>query len=87
MIIISHDSRLLSRVCDDEERSEVWLVEDGTVRIRGVVCFCHTYNAQVERYPGDFDDYKTELIKEITQELDDDEAEIAAKNSAAVVRK
>ncbi len=55
-------------MCDDEERSEVWLVEDG----------------QVEKYPGDFEDYKDELIKEISQELDDDEAEIAAKNSAAL---
>lgn len=69
VIIISHDSRLLSRVCDDEERSEVWLVEDG----------------EVEKYPGDFEDYKDELIKEIAQALDDDEAEIAAKNSAAAV--
>ena len=59
-------------------------------------CSCHSFfcswrtqrrSLQVEQYDGDFDDYKTELIKEITQELDDDEVEIAAKNSAAVVRK
>lgn len=62
VIIISHDSRLLSRVCDDAERSEVWLVEDGTV----------------ERYDGDFDDYKTDLIKEIADEMDQDEADEAA---------
>ena len=31
VVIISHDSRLLSRVCDDAERSEVWIVEDGKV--------------------------------------------------------
>lgn len=94
MIIISHDSRLLSRVCDDEERSEVWLVEDGKVWVHHYYILVHhtglgqqPLHSQVEQYPGDFDDYKTELIKEITQELDDDEADIAAKNSAAVVRK
>ncbi|GAB4823496.1 hypothetical protein N2152v2_010542 [Parachlorella kessleri] len=59
VVIISHDSRLLSRVCDDAERSEVWLVEDGTV----------------ERYDGDFNDYKGDLIKEIAAELDEDEEE------------
>ncbi len=31
VVVISHDSQLLSVVCDDEERSEVWLVEDGKV--------------------------------------------------------
>lgn len=40
---------------------QVWLVEDGTV----------------ERYDGDFDDYKTELIKEIAAEMDEDEEEEA----------
>ncbi|KAL4447281.1 hypothetical protein ABPG77_007314 [Micractinium sp. CCAP 211/92] len=30
VVIISHDTRLLSRVCDDEQ-SEVWIVEDGEV--------------------------------------------------------
>jgi ATP-binding cassette subfamily F protein 1 len=56
VVVISHDSQLLSRVCDDAERSEVWLVEDG----------------QVERYDGYFEDYKEELIKEISAELDED---------------
>ena len=32
VVVISHDSQLLSVVCDDEERSEVWLVEDGKVQ-------------------------------------------------------
>ena len=32
VVVISHDSQLLSRVCDDAERSEIWLVEDGRVR-------------------------------------------------------
>jgi ATP-binding cassette subfamily F protein 1 len=43
-------------VCEDAERSEVWIVEDG----------------KVEPYDGDFDDYKTSLIKEIARELDED---------------
>ena len=56
VVIISHDARLLARVCEDAERSEVWIVEDG----------------KVEPYDGDFDDYKTSLIKEIARELDED---------------
>ena len=31
VVVISHDSQLLSRVCDNAEQAEVWLVEDGTV--------------------------------------------------------
>eukprot|EP00891_Asterochloris_glomerata_P000400 jgi/Astpho2/400/Aster-03452 len=56
VIIISHDSQLLSRVCDDEERSEIWHVDDG----------------QIERYDGYFSEYRDELIKEIQTELDED---------------
>jgi ATP-binding cassette subfamily F protein 1 len=70
VIIISHDSRLLSRVCDDAERAEVWIVEDG----------------QVENYDGDFDDYKNELIKEIAAELDEDEREAATAAAAVAGR-
>jgi ATP-binding cassette subfamily F protein 1 len=70
VIIISHDSRLLSRVCDDAERAEVWIVEDG----------------HVENYDGDFEDYKSELIKEIAAELDADERE-AATAAAAIAGK
>jgi len=66
VIIISHDSRLLSTVCDDTERAQVWIVENG----------------EVEEYDGDFDDYKTELIKEISAELDEDEKEVAAVAAA-----
>jgi ATP-binding cassette, subfamily F, member 1 len=58
VVIISHDSRLLSRVCD-EEKSAVWIVDNGTI----------------ETYPGDFDDYKQELVKEIIDELNEDEEE------------
>ena len=56
VVVISHDSQLLSRVCDDAERSEVWLVEDG----------------EVERYDGYFEEYKAELVKEIADEMDED---------------
>ena len=57
VVVISHDSQLLSVVCDDAERSEVWLVEDG----------------KVEKYDGYFQDYKDELMKEISDEMDEDE--------------
>lgn len=60
VVIISHDARLLQRVCEDESRSEVWIVEDG----------------QVKFYKGDFEDYRNELIAEITEEMDRDEAEL-----------
>jgi ATP-binding cassette subfamily F protein 1 len=46
---------LISHVCDDEERSQLWIVEDGTVR----------------NFPGTFDDYKDDLLKEIKAEVDD----------------
>jgi ATP-binding cassette, subfamily F, member 1 len=55
VVLVSHDSRLISRVCDDEEKSEIWLVEDGTVR----------------RYPGSFQEYKDELMKEIKAEVEE----------------
>jgi ATP-binding cassette subfamily F protein 1 len=55
VVLVSHDSRLISHVCDDEERSQLWIVEDGTVR----------------NFPGTFDDYKDDLLKEIKAEVDD----------------
>ena len=55
MICISHNTQLLSRVCDDAERSEVWLVEDG----------------KVQQYDGYFEDYKHELLTEIARELEE----------------
>ena len=51
VVLVSHDARLISQVCDDE-RSQVWIVDKGTVT----------------EYPGDFEEYKDELIKEIVQE-------------------
>ncbi len=38
-------------------RAQVWLVEDG----------------RVTEYPGYFEDYKNELVKEIAAEMEDDE--------------
>ncbi|CAJ2669288.1 unnamed protein product [Trifolium pratense] len=55
VVLVSHDSRLISSVCDDEERSQIWIVEDGTVR----------------KFPGTFEDYKEDLVKEIKAEVDD----------------
>ena len=55
VVLVSHDARLISRVCEEEENSEVWVVEDGAVR----------------KYPGSFDDYKKELTEEIRAEVDE----------------
>ncbi|KAG6522682.1 ABC transporter F family member 4-like [Zingiber officinale] len=55
VILVSHDSRLISRVCEDEEKSEIWVVEDGTVR----------------KFPGSFEEYKEDLLKEIKAEVDE----------------
>jgi ATP-binding cassette, subfamily F, member 1 len=56
VIVVSHDAQLLSRLCANEARSEVWVVQDGAVR----------------KYNGDFEDYRSELIKDIAKELGDD---------------
>ena len=63
VVVISHDARLLSRICDDAEAAEVWIVEDG----------------EVHPWDGDFEDYKDELIKEIAKEMDEQEAEEARR--------
>lgn len=55
VVLVSHDSRLISRVCEDEEKSEIWVVEDGTVR----------------KFPGSFEEYKEDLLKEIKAEVDE----------------
>ncbi len=46
---------LWPRVCEDVERSEIWVVDNGAV----------------ERYDGDFEEYRSELIKEIAKEVDE----------------
>uniref|UniRef100_A0A0A9AFY2 ABC transporter domain-containing protein n=1 Tax=Arundo donax TaxID=35708 RepID=A0A0A9AFY2_ARUDO len=53
VVIVSHDSRLITRVCDDETRSEVWVVQDGTVRT----------------YDGTFSEYRDELLEDIRMEM------------------
>ena len=53
VVLVSHDSRLISRVCEDEEKSEIWVVENGTVR----------------NFPGTFEEYKEELKREIKSEV------------------
>ncbi|GJN23739.1 hypothetical protein PR202_gb11416 [Eleusine coracana subsp. coracana] len=55
VVLVSHDSRLISRVCDDETKSEIWIVQDGTV---------YTFD-------GTFENYKDELMEEITKEVED----------------
>ena len=67
VVVISHDARLLSRICDDAEAAEVWIVEDG----------------EVHPWDGDFEDYKDELIKEIAKEMDEQEAEEARRQVCA----
>ncbi|CAA6661910.1 unnamed protein product [Spirodela intermedia] len=54
VVLVSHDSRLISRVCEDEEKSQIWIVEDGTVSI----------------FDGTFEDYKDDLLKQIKDEVD-----------------
>ncbi|RAL49040.1 hypothetical protein DM860_001360 [Cuscuta australis] len=54
VVLVSHDSRLISRMCEDEEKSEIWVVEDGTVTT----------------FPGTFVDYKDQLLKEIKAEAE-----------------
>lgn len=65
VVIISHDARLLSRICDDAEAAEVWIVEDG----------------EIHPWDGDFEDYKNDLIREIGVELDEQEAEEARRQA------
>lgn len=55
VVLVSHDSRLISRVCEDEERSQIWIVEDGTLRV----------------FPGMFKEYKEDLQTEIAAEVDE----------------
>lgn len=55
VVLVSHDSRLISRVCDDETRSQIWVVEDGAVNT----------------FDRTFEDYKDELMEEIKKEVAD----------------
>ena len=53
VVLVNYDSRLISRVCEDEEKSEIWVVENGTVR----------------NFPRTFEEYKEELKREIKSEV------------------
>ncbi|KAF2565777.1 hypothetical protein F2Q70_00026823 [Brassica cretica] len=55
VVLVSHDSRLISRVCEDEEKSQIWVVEDGTVSF----------------FDGTFEEYKEELQIQIREEVDE----------------
>ncbi|CAH8382699.1 unnamed protein product [Eruca vesicaria subsp. sativa] len=55
VVLVSHDSRLISRVCEDEEKSQIWVVEDGTVTF----------------FDGTFEEYKEDLQREIRAEVDE----------------
>ncbi|KAI3872176.1 hypothetical protein MKW98_011668 [Papaver atlanticum] len=55
VVLVSHDSRLISRVCGDEEKSQIWIVDKGTVK----------------SFPGTFDEYKEDLQNEIKAEVDE----------------
>jgi ATP-binding cassette, subfamily F, member 1 len=57
IVVISHDSTLLDALCEDTDRSEVWIVEDG----------------KVKKWHSDFAEYKEALIQEIRDELDADD--------------
>eukprot|EP00210_Caulerpa_lentillifera_P008449 g8061.t1 len=56
VVVISHDAQLLMSMCEDEEHCEVWIVDDG----------------KITTYPGDFEDYRNELVRQIAAELDAD---------------
>ncbi|CAL5025130.1 unnamed protein product [Urochloa decumbens] len=53
VVITSHDSRLITRVCADEQRSEVWVVQDGMVRT----------------FDGSFAEYRDDLLEGIRKEM------------------
>jgi ATP-binding cassette subfamily F protein 1 len=55
VVLVSHDARLISRVCGDESTSQIWVVDEG----------------QVEFYRGDFEQFRKELVDEIKHEMDE----------------
>eukprot|EP00899_Mesostigma_viride_P021468 jgi/Mesvir1/29322/Mv01577-RA.1 len=52
VVLVSHDATLISRMCEDEERSEIWIVDEGTVK----------------RHDGSFADYRNQLIKQLAMD-------------------
>ncbi|KAM0053604.1 putative ABC transporter, AAA+ ATPase domain, P-loop containing nucleoside triphosphate hydrolase [Helianthus debilis subsp. tardiflorus] len=55
VVLVSRDSKLVSRVCNVEEKSHIWVVGNGSV----------------EEFDGTFADYKEELLNEIRAEVGD----------------
>ena len=55
VVLVSHDSRLLSTVCADETISRVWVVDNGTVTF----------------YPGDWEQFRKDLVSQIKDEMDE----------------
>ncbi|PWA78233.1 hypothetical protein CTI12_AA219460 [Artemisia annua] len=54
VVVVSHNSRLVSRVCEDQEKSEIWEVDNG----------------RVERFDGSYEEYEENLMKEIRVEVE-----------------
>jgi len=55
VVLVSHDSRLLSTVCADETVSRVWVVDNGTVTF----------------YPGEWEQFRKDLVEEIKAEMEE----------------
>ncbi|KAL1212530.1 ABC transporter F family member 4 [Cardamine amara subsp. amara] len=55
VVLVSHDSRLISRVCAEEKKSQILVVEEGKVNF----------------YEGTFEEYREDLRREIRAELDE----------------
>ena len=69
VVVISHDSTLLDALCKDEERSEVWIVDNG----------------EVKKWHSDFADYRESLVKEIKSELDEDDRNFKPVNETVLL--
>lgn len=54
IVVVSHNSRLVSRVCKDQEKNEIWEVD----------------NERVERFDGSYEEYEENLMKEIRVEVE-----------------
>lgn len=55
VVLVSHDARLISTVCADETRSQIWVVDGG----------------RVETYQGNFEEFRAQLVAEIKAEMDE----------------
>lgn len=54
VVLVSHDARLISTVCEDETVSQIWVVDNG----------------RVETFSGNFEDFRRGLVDEIKHEMD-----------------